>query len=71
MFTDLVTSFENDKPRQEFLAESPQDFYSTNFTDEYTLKPAGGTAQILILHRARAPESGPAKSNVPGLTANL
>jgi CubicO group peptidase (beta-lactamase class C family) len=41
---------ENDEPRQEFLAESPQDFYSTTSTDEYTFKPASGTAQILILH---------------------
>jgi len=41
---------ENDEPRQEFLAESPQDFYSTTSTDEYTFKPASGTAQILMLH---------------------
>ena len=41
---------ENDEPRQEFLAESPRDFYSTTSTDEYTFKPASGTAQILILH---------------------
>jgi hypothetical protein len=41
---------ENDEPRQQFLAESPQDFYSTTSTDEYTFKRASGTAQILILH---------------------
>jgi CubicO group peptidase (beta-lactamase class C family) len=41
---------ENDEPRQEFLAESSQDFYSTTSTDEYTFKPPSGTAQILILH---------------------
>ena len=41
---------ENDEPRQEFLAESPQDFYSTTSTDECTFQPASGTAQILILH---------------------
>ena len=41
---------ENDEPKQEFLAESTQDFYSTTSTDEYTFKPASGTAQILVLH---------------------
>jgi CubicO group peptidase (beta-lactamase class C family) len=41
---------ENDEPRQELLAETSQDFYSTTSADEYTFKPAGGTAQILILH---------------------
>jgi CubicO group peptidase (beta-lactamase class C family) len=41
---------ENDEPRQEFLAESPRDFYSTTSTDEYTFKPASGNAQILVLH---------------------
>jgi CubicO group peptidase (beta-lactamase class C family) len=41
---------ENDEPRQEFLAETPQDFYSTTSTDEYTFKPASGPAQSLVLH---------------------
>jgi CubicO group peptidase (beta-lactamase class C family) len=41
---------ENDEPKQEFLAQSPQDFYSTTSTDEYTFKPVNGTAQILVLH---------------------
>lgn len=41
---------ENDEPKQEFLAESPQDVYSRTSTDEYTFKPASGTAEILILH---------------------
>lgn len=41
---------ENDEPRQEFLAESGQDFYSTTSTDEYTFKPASGAAKILVLH---------------------
>jgi CubicO group peptidase (beta-lactamase class C family) len=41
---------ENDEPKQQLLADSPQDFYSTNSSDEYTFKPATGTAQVLILH---------------------
>jgi CubicO group peptidase (beta-lactamase class C family) len=41
---------ENDEAKQQLLADSPQDFYSTNSTDEYTFKPATGTAQVLILH---------------------
>jgi CubicO group peptidase (beta-lactamase class C family) len=42
---------ENDEPKQEYLAESPQDFYSTTSSDECTFKPAdGGAAQVLVLH---------------------
>ena len=42
---------ENDETKQELLAESPQDFYSANSTDECTFKPAdGGPAQVLVLH---------------------
>jgi CubicO group peptidase (beta-lactamase class C family) len=41
---------ENDEAKQQLLADSPQDFYSTNSSDEYTFKPATGTAQVLILH---------------------
>ena len=42
---------ENDEPKQELLAESPQDFYSANSSDECSFKPAdGGPAQVLVLH---------------------
>ena len=41
---------ENDEPRQEFLAESGLDFYSTTSTDEYTFKPASGAAKVIVLH---------------------
>lgn len=41
---------ENDEPKQEFLAESLQDFYSATSTDEYTFKPPTGADQTLILH---------------------
>jgi hypothetical protein len=42
---------ENDEPKQEYLAESPQDFYSTTSSDECTFTPAdGGAAQVLVLH---------------------
>jgi CubicO group peptidase (beta-lactamase class C family) len=43
---------ENDEPKQEFLAESPQNFYSANSSDEYTFEPATGPAQTLSLHLA-------------------
>ncbi len=42
---------ENDEPKQELLAESPQDFYSATSSDECTFKPAGSSpAQFLVLH---------------------
>ena len=42
---------ENDEPKQEYLAESPLDFYSVSSSDECTFQPAdGGPAQILVLH---------------------
>jgi len=42
---------ENDEPKQEYLPESPQDFYSVSSSDEYTFKPADGSpAQVLVLH---------------------
>ena len=42
---------ENDEPKQELLAESPQDFYSASSSDECTFQPAGpGPAQVLVLH---------------------
>jgi CubicO group peptidase (beta-lactamase class C family) len=42
---------ENDEPKQEFLPESPHDFYSTNSTDECSFKPADDSpAQVLVLH---------------------
>jgi CubicO group peptidase (beta-lactamase class C family) len=41
---------ENDEPKQEFLATSTQDVYSTSSTDEYTFTPPTGPAQSLILH---------------------
>ena len=41
---------ENEEPKQELVAESAQDFYSTTSSDEYTFKPAEGTAQTMVLH---------------------
>lgn len=42
---------ENDEPRQELLAESPQNFYSASSSDGITFEPAGGgPAQVLVLH---------------------
>jgi CubicO group peptidase (beta-lactamase class C family) len=41
---------ENDEPKQELLAENPQDFYSTSSTDECTFKPLDGPAQVMVLH---------------------
>jgi len=42
---------ENDEPKQEYHAESPQDFYSANSDDECTFKLDGkGPAQALVLH---------------------
>jgi hypothetical protein len=42
---------ENDEPKQEYSAESPQDFYSASSSDECSFKlPAQGPAAALILH---------------------
>lgn len=41
---------ENDEPKQELLAESPNDFYSAVSTDECSFKPEEGPAQVLVLH---------------------
>ncbi len=42
---------ENDEPKQEYLAESDRDFYSTASSDEVTFAPAdGNAAQVMILH---------------------
>jgi hypothetical protein len=41
---------ENDEPKQEYLAESPSDFYSTTSTDECSFKPETGQAQVMVLH---------------------
>jgi len=41
---------EDDEPKQELLAESPNDFYSTTSTDECSFKPATGPAEVLVLH---------------------
>jgi CubicO group peptidase (beta-lactamase class C family) len=42
---------ENDEPKQEYLAESPQDFYSATSSDECSFRlPAEGSAVALILH---------------------
>ncbi|HET6207463.1 MAG TPA: serine hydrolase [Terracidiphilus sp.] len=41
---------ENDEPKQEMLAESAQDFFSTTSSDEYTFKPGEGPAQVMVLH---------------------
>jgi CubicO group peptidase (beta-lactamase class C family) len=42
---------ENDEPKQEYLAESPLDFYSAASSDECSFKQEGtGPAQVLVLH---------------------
>lgn len=41
---------ENDEEMQEYLAESPNDFYSITSTDECSFKPETGPAQVLVLH---------------------
>jgi CubicO group peptidase (beta-lactamase class C family) len=41
---------ENDEEKQEYLAESANDFYSTTSTDECSFKPETGQAQVLVLH---------------------
>jgi hypothetical protein len=49
---------ENDEEKQEYLAESPNDFYSATSTDECSFKPEAGQAQVLVLHldNGRNPE---------------
>jgi CubicO group peptidase (beta-lactamase class C family) len=42
---------ENDEPKQELLAQGPQDFYSAASMDEFTFAPADGSAaQQMVLH---------------------
>ena len=42
---------ETGQPKQEYLAESPNDFYSTVSSDECTFSPAGpDPAQVLVIH---------------------
>jgi len=42
---------ENDEPKQELLAESPNDFYSASSSDECTFKPANESpVQVMVLH---------------------
>jgi CubicO group peptidase (beta-lactamase class C family) len=41
---------ENDEEKQEYLAESPNDFYSAISSDECSFKPETGQAQMLVLH---------------------
>jgi hypothetical protein len=41
---------ENDEEKQEYLAESPNDLYSTTSTDECSFQPETGPAQVLVLH---------------------
>jgi len=41
---------ENDEEKQEYLAESPNDFYSAISTDECSFKPETGQAQVLVMH---------------------
>ena len=41
---------ENDEEKQEYLAESPNDFYSATSTAECSFKPETGPAQVLVLH---------------------
>jgi CubicO group peptidase (beta-lactamase class C family) len=41
---------ENDEEKHEYLAESPNDFYSPTSTDECSFKPETGQAQMLVLH---------------------
>lgn len=49
---------ENDEDKQEYLAESLNDFYSITSTDECSFKPETGPAQVLVLHldEGRNPE---------------
>jgi CubicO group peptidase (beta-lactamase class C family) len=41
---------EGTEPKQEYLAESPSDFYSSSSSDEVTFKPATGPTQVMVLH---------------------
>jgi CubicO group peptidase (beta-lactamase class C family) len=42
---------ENDEPKQDYLPENEQDFYSTSSTDECTFRlGTNGLAQVLVLH---------------------
>ncbi|MGA3032916.1 MAG: serine hydrolase [Terracidiphilus sp.] len=41
---------EGDEPKQEYLPESPQDFYSATSTDKCTFRPDAGPAQVMVLH---------------------
>jgi hypothetical protein len=42
---------ETGQPKQEYLPESPNDFYSTSSSDECTFSPAGPEpAQVLVIH---------------------
>ena len=41
---------ENDEEKQEYLAESANDFYSITSTDECSFKPETGPVQVLVLH---------------------
>jgi hypothetical protein len=41
---------ENDEEKQEYFAESPNDFYSATSTDECSFKPETDPAQVLVLH---------------------
>jgi CubicO group peptidase (beta-lactamase class C family) len=41
---------EGNEPKQEYLAESASDFYSTTSSDECTFKPDSGPAQIMVVH---------------------
>jgi hypothetical protein len=41
---------ENDEDKQEYLSESPNDFYSAISTDECSFKPETWPAQVLVLH---------------------
>jgi len=48
---DHLSIQENDETPQDYLPESPQDFYSTTSGDECTFRlPAAGPAEALILH---------------------
>lgn len=41
---------EGNEPKQEYLAESPSDFYSATSSDECTFKPESGPAQSMVVH---------------------
>ena len=41
---------ENDEEKQEYLAESPNDFYSATSTNECSFKSETGPEQVLVLH---------------------